>query len=156
MKTLRVFFYRSMVPSEETGFPWIVETATKKEEKGKITERGECWVWAVCNGPWNNGGEPPIIGASSCKYTITILLELYIKYATLNSWIRILSLLKSFCKMFIWWNKCTFTWYYIFISLNMFASEICDIHFNACKHIYCLDGLVFFRTDNIQKQAFND
>lgn len=58
--------------------------------------------------------------------------------------------------MFIWWNKCTFNQYNIFISLNMFASEICDIHFNACKHIYCLDGLVFFRTDNIQKQAFND
>lgn len=40
-----------MVPSEEAGFPWIVETATKKEEEGKIAERGECWVWAVCNGP---------------------------------------------------------------------------------------------------------
>lgn len=44
----------------------------------------------------------------------------------------------------------------IFSFLLCFALEICDIHFNSCKHIYCLDGLVFFRTDNIQKQAFND
>lgn len=40
-----------MVSSEATGFPWIVEAATKKEEKGEITERGECWVRAVCNRP---------------------------------------------------------------------------------------------------------
>lgn len=39
-----------MVLFEEVGFFWIVEIAIKKEEKGKIVERGECWVWVVCNG----------------------------------------------------------------------------------------------------------
>lgn len=49
MKILRVFFYRWMVLFEEVGFFWIVEIAIKKEEKGNIVERGECWVWVVCN-----------------------------------------------------------------------------------------------------------
>lgn len=61
-----------MVSSEATSFPWIVEAATKNKEKGEIAERGECWVWAVCYRPRKNGGEPAIIGASSCKFTITI------------------------------------------------------------------------------------
>lgn len=154
MKTLRVFSTGRWYHLKRLVFLGLLKLRQRKKRKEKSLKEGNVGYGLSVTDPEKMEESPPLLEHPhvSIRY-VSVLQELYIKYATLNSWIRIL---KSFCNMFIWWNKCTFTWYNIFISLNMFASEICDNHFHSCKHIYCLDGLVFFRTDNIQKQAFND